>query len=125
MTVILFSPRFAPLVENGAKLQTIRKERKRPIKVGDMLSLRTWEGVPRRSKQRILREPTPCIGIDAISIDEEGVAVEEPEFMLYLMNTGLNAFAQADGFCDWYDMRDWFHDTHGLPFTGVLIRWAP
>lgn len=31
MTVVItFQPRFAPLVENRTKLQTIRKERKRP-----------------------------------------------------------------------------------------------
>jgi uncharacterized protein YqfB (UPF0267 family) len=56
---IMFQPRFARLVESGAKTQTIRVKSKakhpRPLpKPGDFLSLREWEGKPYRSKQRKL-----------------------------------------------------------------------
>lgn len=35
------------------------------------------------------------------------------------------AFARADGFADWAEMRGWFEAAHGLPFAGVLIEWEP
>jgi hypothetical protein len=30
----------------------------------------------------------------------------------------------ADGFSCWEEMRQWFQHQHGLPFSGVLIRWT-
>lgn len=66
--VVLFQRRFAPLVESGAKLQTIRLPRKRTIHAGDTLSLRTWTGAPYRSKQRPLRTAT-CTAVRPIVID--------------------------------------------------------
>jgi hypothetical protein len=39
------------------------------------------------------------------------------------LHQDLDRFAQDDGFADWQEMREWFTDTHGLPFQGVLIRW--
>ena len=32
-------------------------------------------------------------------------------------------FAQLDGFANWGEIRDWFSETHGLPFSGLLIEW--
>jgi hypothetical protein len=52
MKVLMFQPRFAPLVEAGTKTQTIRPVRRRPIVVGDELSLRAWTGLPYRSPQQ-------------------------------------------------------------------------
>lgn len=54
--VRLFQPRFAALVESGAKCQTVRPVPKRMPRPGDTLSLRCWVGAPYRSKQRVLRE---------------------------------------------------------------------
>lgn len=56
MTVLLFEPRFWESVATGHKVHSIRPKRKRPINVGDALSLRGWEGKPYRSKQRVLCE---------------------------------------------------------------------
>lgn len=53
--VIMFQPWLARKVEDGSKLTTIRGNRKRPIKVGDTLSLREWTGKPYRSKIRVIR----------------------------------------------------------------------
>jgi hypothetical protein len=36
-------------------------------------------------------------------------------------------FAQADGFQDWFEMRDWFDSVYGVnrgTMEGQLIQWA-
>ncbi len=113
--VILFQPRFAPLVRSGAKLQTIRPKRKREIKPGDTLSLREWAGKPYRSKQRVLAGAA-CISSQRIIIKETGVQIE----MGIADQFGL---AKSDGFDDFGEMLNWFAETHGLPFSGILIKW--
>ena len=39
------------------------------------------------------------------------------------LHQNLEDWARMDGFASWPEMRDWFDQTHGLPFTGTLIRW--
>ena len=98
------------------KTQTVRPTPKRMPKTGDKISLRCWEGKPYRSKQRVLREAI-ITSVDHCEITEDGVIVNsyaEPAF----------AFAKADGFAGFWEMADWFRETHGLPFEGVLIRWT-
>jgi hypothetical protein len=112
--VLIFDPRFAPLVEAGTKRQTIRPLRKRPIAVGDTLSLRTWSGASYRSKQRILHTGR-CSAVRRIIID------------LYWCD---DATARADGFENAEDLLEWMMDTYDLPtplhpFRGDLIQWAP
>lgn len=113
--VRMFKPQFAPLVESGEKCQTVRPTPKRMPKPGDRISLRMWTGKPYRSKQRVLRESV-ISEVAAVDITETGIAVNsyaEP----------CDDFARADGFQDFYELRDWFKATHGLPFRGVVIKW--
>lgn len=119
--VILFQPRFADLVESGAKPHTIRPVRKRPIHVGDTLDLRAWSGLPYRSKQRKLRVAI-CTAVTSIEVDRlKGLVWRDRE----LLERGVaDALARRDGFRDRGDMADWFESMHGLPFHGVLIEWA-
>jgi hypothetical protein len=111
----MFKPQFAPLVESGAKCQTVRPTPKRMPKPGDRISLRTWTGKPYRSKQRALREAfiaevSPC------AIYESAVYVNgSPE--------PRHDFAVADGFADYGELAEWFKTTHELPFEGVVIKW--
>lgn len=118
MTVIMFKPRFAPLVAEGTKLQTVRPPRKRPIHAGDILSLRKWSGRPYCSPQVVLRSAV-CIEVSPIWICSSGILVGDTG----ILAEGLDRFAVADGFRSWRDMVAWFIDEHGLPFTGILIRW--
>ena len=111
----MFKPQFAGLVERGEKLQTVRPTPKRMPKPGDRISLRCWTDKPYRSKQRVLMESTIC-EVSMVDITENGIAVNsyaEP----------CDDFAKADGFRDFFELRDWFRETHGLPFEGILIRW--
>jgi len=126
--VRLFKPRFAYLVENGKKLQTVRPWPKRIPQAGDLISLRTWTGRPYWSDQRILREGV-VMAIARISI-YRGHYWHSIECGGNLMagltvtdSGALDAFARADGFNHWADLVDWFRAEHGLPFTGIVIYW--
>ena len=116
MIVRMFKPRFAPLVKSGVKKQTIRPWPKRVPVIGEEISLRQWEDKPYRSKQIVLCDSV-VTRIATVEITETGVIVDsyaEP----------CDAFAVADGFKDFFDLRDWFAETHGLPFSdGILIVW--
>jgi len=122
MPSLKFQPQFVPLVESGEKTQTIRPIRKRPIKVGDRLLLDAWQGQPYRSKVRrlgvgIVESVRPIvIGVGRFG-DEIEVAGKR------LDTSERAALSRADGFSCATDLLDWFKQNHGLPFTGVVIRW--
>ncbi len=119
MTILLFQPRFARLVEAGKKRQTIRGVRKRPIRVGDKVSLREWTGLPYRSKQRILGESQIKL-LWPIEILEDGIIACRN---IWFSRAAREGVARDDGFADFAEMIEWFRKTHGLPFTGILIKW--
>lgn len=129
----MFQPQFAPLVESGQKRQTVRPVPKRLPRAGQEISLRQWTGKPYRSPQRELRrsmlddiQPI-TIHDDGITFTNEGAIYGTCKVTFRKMDSSdrlLNDFAKADGFSGWQEMRDWFARTHGLPFTGVLLKWA-
>ena len=127
MPTLMFQSQFSPFVENGTKCQTIRPPRKRPIKTGDKLSLRRWQGAPYRSKQLVLRESV-CMFTAPVHIMSYGGTVNTPDAIIIVNGAKLGLttralFARDDGFMDLSSMLAWFEKTHGLPFEGVLIRW--
>lgn len=95
------------------------------------MSLRMWTGKPYHSKQRVLLQTT-LDRIEVIRIDENGI-IKPPgegsilavmgEKLCVLEGVNADRYAQADGFKDWNEMRDWFKDEHGLPFEGVALYW--
>ncbi len=119
----LFKPRFAVLVMDGKKTQTIRPPRadgKTPA-LNDLADLRTWLGKPYRSKQsklslgRIWR-------VRKIQIGELGVRIWNGKRAS--SEKHLDSFARLDGFRDWPDMLAFFKETHGEKvFIGNLIEW--
>lgn len=126
--VRMFKPRFAALVESGAKSQTVRPMPKRMPKVGDRLSLRCWRGLPYRSKQRVLREAT-IVGVERVSIYASHMWHETcdgllPDGLTVTHRGSLDDFAKADGFADYAEMLAWFEAEHSLPFQGVAIYWS-
>lgn len=129
MRVYTFQPRFARLVRDGIKRQTIRRGRldRKRTKVGDILSLRQWVGKPYRSRQETLRAIEVCKEVHTFEIrrvenlfyhgflDGERIAAHE-----------LDRIAREDGFRDAGEMLKWFMDNHGVrehDFKGDLIRW--
>lgn len=122
MALINFQERFANDIENGKKRQTIRKQRKYPIKLGETLYLYT--GL-RTKKARKLRTEI-CKNVEGIRIQWLGIVLYNDKKRIKKINVGSrtsNKFAEEDGFKDFYQMMAWFDDTHGLPFDGVLIKW--
>jgi hypothetical protein len=115
MPALNFQKQFAALVESGEKRQTIRAERKdgrMPAKPGDIIALYT--GMRTKSCRKLA--DVECIAVETIRISYGYITVNyqaQDEYQL----------AVADGFEDVAAMRDWFSKTHGLPFTGHLIRW--
>jgi len=118
--VRMFNPQFAPLVEAGTKLQTVRPVPKRMPKPGDKISLRAWTGKPYRSKQRVLMEST-ITHVDTFSIDTFPTMRINDIRLKY--RSACDEFARADGFEDYPALLEWFHKTHGLPFEGIVIHW--
>lgn len=119
MTVLMFKDQFAPLVTLGAKRQTIRPQRKRPIKPGDMLDFRRWTGKAYRSKQEKIGSGV-CISVNQCRVSL--AMMEYGHSKIHDMRI-LHRMARADGFRNWWDMTEWFQAQHGLPFEGILIRW--
>lgn len=124
MPTIMFQNRFADSVAAGTKLQTIRPPRKRQIVAGDKLSLRKWADKAYRSPQIVLREAT-CISCEFVLIGHH-IRLGNSIFMRdkFLEPVELERFAKADGFDSFYEMFNWFSQTHGMPFHGILIRWG-
>lgn len=115
MRVTMFQPKFAPLVESGVKKQTVRPWPKRMPKTGQAFSGREWTGKPYRSAQRELVKGV-ITGVYRCDITENSIAIDS-----YAENA--DAFAKADGFADFEEMKSWFRKTHGLPFEGIVIYW--
>ncbi len=122
LSVIMFQHQFAPKVRDGSKPHTIRPERKRPIRVGNRLSLRQWSEKAYRSPQIVLRE-TVCTGVESIHIRYTEMGRPIMLGGTVLSQEEAAALAIADGFNGIPSMLGWFTATHALPFHGVLISW--
>jgi len=117
MRVLMFQPRFAALVESGAKRQTIRlAARCRP---GCTLSLRRWAELPYRSRHILLGTAT-CTEVCGIVIRTDGICDAHGDPMLPAEEAAL---AAADGFADWAEMCAWFEVRYGLPLYAEVIKW--
>lgn len=118
----IFMPQFAPLVETGAKLQTVRPTPKIMPRVGDIFDARAWTGRPYRSKQRLLRE-APIIQVRLLRLTDGASQLWLDGEMQHW--TVMPDFACKDGFVGTREMLEWFRSQHGLPFEGIVIYWAP
>ena len=120
MPLLNYRPQFAPLVESGDKRQTIRAFRKRLIKPGDRLY--HYTGLRTKQCRKLLE--SDCATTDRIKIYKNG-NVHINATLLY--ESVKECLAFDDGFRreghEWEDMLAFFERTHGLPFTGQLIRW--
>lgn len=123
MPLLNFKKQFVPSIENGTKRQTVRAKRKKPIKVGDTLYLYT--GLRTKQTKRIAN--AICTELWEIRINNASIVLcqesETERFMELLTGKQLDDMAILDGFKDWQDMKQFWVDTHGLPFTGNLIKF--
>lgn len=116
--VRMFKPRFAAMVANRTKRQTVRPTPKRMPKPGDIFDARAWTGKPYRTKHvRILE--SPIVAVRKVSITPAGISIDGR--ILHHMEE--EEFGMADGFSSAREMCDWFRNEHGLPFSGICIMW--
>ncbi len=113
--VLGFKAQFAQLIAECRKGQTIRAVWKRPIKVGQHVSL--WRGL--RTKNCEFMGGWPVLKVERIKIMANRIIVDG----LFLLTEQAEDLARADGFDSLWDMREWFEKQYGLPFTGVIIKW--
>lgn len=143
-----FKRRFAPFVEEGSKTHTIRAERKRPPKAGEMCHCYVN---PRQKTMRLLGR-WPCVKVEDIRIYECGdgrvsVIIDGNE----LTPDEKNALAWRDGFrsvgpaAAFFEFLNFWAEVHGdgrtvaetrdgepyfpthgttLDFHGHLIHWS-
>jgi len=121
MPALNFKAQFADGVERGIKTNSIRPDRKNPIKIGDTLYLYTGM----RTKQcRKLGEGI-CTKIEDIMIDFI-LEVGAPIILLDghgLAETSCEVLARKDGFRNAYDFCMFFEKQYNLPFCGKLFTW--
>ena len=112
---------FRDKILDGSKRQTIRGVRKHPIKEGEKLFM-WWN---QRSPQREKLGESKCIKIREICIMTDGYVcqISDDQYSLVDHPSLLDKFAIADGFDNWQKLIEFFENTHGLPFEGVLIEW--
>jgi len=126
MPALNFKRDFADQIKNGEKTQTIRKSRKdtKPhCRVGDQLKLYTGQ----RTKHCELLGVGKVTSIKSVSIyptymELDGVELQKT---IAFRDDPLtdNEFAEKDGFAGFMEMADFFEQTYGLPFHGVVISW--
>jgi hypothetical protein len=116
MVAYNFQDRFADDVASGRKRQTIRaNSKRRHARPGETVQL--YNGL-RRTTCRLLRLGT-CLSTFRCRITASDVFLGRERIH------NVDDFARADGFADFAAMKEWFAETHGLPFNGVLIIWEP
>lgn len=124
MPALSYNQQFAPAVQAGDKLQTIRAMRKVPIKAGDTL----FHFTAMRTKACRRLGVSSCQSANQIDIlrwnDQRGVFLQDSPGggQRRLTNKEIETLATADGFPDVETFYAWFV-TNNTHFTGQLIKW--
>jgi hypothetical protein len=123
MVAYNFKPRFESPIRAGIKRQTIRAVgRRRHARPEDEVQLYVGMRTQRcKLMGRSICEQTSDIVIE-FAADAMTVAVDGKR----LTGKKLDTFAQADGFTDRHDMRQFWLTEHkpGLVWHGVLVKWG-
>lgn len=121
--VRIFHERFADLIREGRKTQTIRKTFEPIPKPGDLIDCRKWEGQAYQSRQQ-------SVGVFEVKylwiveIEEQSAELSCPFYKIRVQEKDHDMFAKADGFDDWCEMVAFFRSAYGLPFKGFLLEWG-
>lgn len=128
MVAYSFKKQFGPPILAGTKAQTIRADRKRHARPGEMVQLFT--GMRTRQCRRL--GESRCVDVLPVrfAFSKRGAAELMQVGERYLVTSDqMNVFAQADGFADLEAMAGFWWAEHPpeagnvLTFEGVLIRW--
>lgn len=122
MVAYSFQRRFVGHIRSGDKAQTVRAERRRHARKGEVLQLYTGM---RTTNCKLIGRAT-CASVDPIrfDFDTQEVTIGGDAPMTDLVE--LDAFAQRDGFEDFRSLAEFWREHHkGVQhWEGVLIRWT-
>ena len=122
MVAYSFQAQFAEMVAEWRKRQTIRAPRRRHARVGERVQL--YADMRFKTCRKLVTPDPVCVSVRPITLDtyagSGGLIRRVSPGGWFPVSDG---FAREDGFESWTLMRDWFKETHGLPFHGVLIEW--
>lgn len=135
MVAYSFQERFAEPIAGGhpatgiVKRQTIRADRKRHARPGELLQI--YQGMRTKHCRKIIADPV-CVAVRPLRL------FVADAFVHFLDNDqtidtaeALDDFARQDGFLHWDDMRAFWQAAHPEAsdperyFSGVLIGWEP
>lgn len=117
-----FHHRFVRPVELDIKRQTIRAKRKdgrQPCRAGDTLTL--WANW--RSKDARKIATVRCTVSTPVLIDTTDAGVAVTIGGRHLTPDQIKGLADEDSFESIDDFAAFFETTHGLPFSGWVIKW--
>lgn len=119
-----FTDEFVDAIRSGTKTQTIRAiGTRRHVKPGERMQL--FMNPYRKSMCKIIEDPICTLAIPVtISRNHVESVRDYPPIVTITDTLDKEALARADGFPDFAAMAQYFEATHGLPFEGVLIKWA-
>lgn len=127
MPALNYKEYFVPLIESGAKRQTIRALRKdgRDPKPGDVLY--HYTGMRTKRCRKLLE--ARCLSAEEIHIygDRKNIY----QICIELGNLGMAKLSASlvrelvtnDGFDDFMLFHNFFYYKYGFPFYGLLIKW--
>lgn len=125
MVAYSFQTRFVPFISDGLKRQTIRLDRKRHVRSGELIQL--YCGMRTKNCFKIVPDVV-CRSIHPIQIEYkdggfEVITLDGAE----IPKEDWDAFAKADGFAEIGEMQEFWVEKHNATepdkFEGVLIRW--
>ena len=121
MVAYSFKQQFVAPILSGAKRQTIRADRKRHAREGELLQLYTGM----RTRQCRLIGRAVCDGIVPIRLQLRDLPLVWRGDETLHTKEDLDTFARSDGFADWPAMRAFWRDNHpdAPVFSGILIVW--
>lgn len=124
MSVILFQPRFEPLILAGTKTTTIRPPRRdgRPrARLGETVSLRVWSGLPYRTPQREVAR-AEVVAVFPVRVWRGGIErLDLPEGDRSLDRKWC---ARRDGFANWRGARAAVRGGYGGVAASPLSPWG-
>lgn len=115
MPLLNYKPQFAILVESGGKRQTIRAQRKYPVKHGDRLY--HYTGLRTKASRKLGESDASMV--QEITIKNRTVLIDGQS--LYLPS--IEELARLDGFESVDAFFEFFDASHEAPFRGQLIGW--
>ncbi|RWR14236.1 ASCH domain-containing protein [Paenirhodobacter populi] len=124
MVAYSFQRRFAPPIAALTKRQTIRADRRRHARPGEMLQLFT--GMRTRHCVKIIADPR-CTSVEPVILRmDDDHRIAEVEIAGEPIDD-VDGFAIRDGFESLSDMSGFWVMSHGpmALFRGVLILWEP